>query len=58
MNTPGPDEGLRSELSKQGIFTDELQETLQLGPKKFRLAAAVRPGLLRHRDDRRLDGAL
>jgi len=33
MNTPGPDEGLRSELSKQGIFTVKLQDIYNWGRK-------------------------
>jgi NADH-quinone oxidoreductase subunit B len=33
MNAPGPDEGLRSELSKQGIFTVKLQDIYNWGRK-------------------------
>src|SRR5688572_29287841 len=33
MNTPGPDEGLRSELNKQGIFTVKLQDIYNWGRK-------------------------
>ena len=33
MNTPGPDEGLRSELNKQGIFTVKLQDMYNWGRK-------------------------
>ena len=45
------DEGLRSELSKQGIFTTKLEELLQLGQEEFRLAIAIWAGLLRNRND-------
>ena len=46
------DEGLRSELQKAGHLGHLDAGALQLGPAQFDLAAAVRAGLLRDRDDR------
>ena len=53
------DQNLKIELGKQGIFvTTSRGRTLQLGPSHLCLAHAVRPCLLRHRDDRHHNGSL
>jgi hypothetical protein len=48
MNFGPYDEGLRNELSKQGVVYHDAGGALQLGPEELALAAAIRPGLLRH----------
>jgi hypothetical protein len=42
------DEGLRSELQRQGIWVTSMQELYNWGRKNSDLAAAIRSRVLRH----------
>ena len=52
------EEGLKSELAKQGVVATSLQELYNWGRKNSLLAVELRPGVLRHRDDCNDHGAL